>query len=350
MEQTNRLDLVMKRGKWHAMGWVAGERVRRSTGTADKIKAEEVRLKWLRDGAKGVKPKSAASRFEQAIDLYLSERGAALSGGTYRYIMKFKERLGEVALIDFDDGVIEDYRRRYCEGKKPLTQRRELAQLRSVLNLATERKLLNASIKIGMPKKKRGTGRRLVYLEQDERDILIETLKANYTEELAFFAQFMAHTGARTGEAMKLVWDYVDLRRNEVVFMTLKGGDGPRERTVPLNAKAREALVWMRDRFGDDGRVFRKANGEPYNPNINKWGKEEGSCAFNEITKAAREAGIRKHVTSYTLRHTFASLMRKKGGSLDRIKELMGHSSIDMTLIYAHLLVEDHRQDVDLLI
>ena len=347
MEQTNRLELVMKRGKWHAMGWVAGERIRRSTGTDDRIKAEEVRLRWLRDGASGVKPRTVGTTFSEAVDLYLKNR-KQLSGASTRYAHQIKERLGEVPLIEFDDDTVETYRTKYCDGKKALTQKRQLIQLRAIINTAIDRKMITRAIKVPMPKAKKGEGKRLIYLEAGERDALIERLKEAYTEELGYLVQFLAHTGARTGEALKLDWHQVDLQRREVVFMSLKGGDGPRERTVPLNDKAIEALKWMQ-RKSNGGRVFRQPNGKEYAIYVNKWGKEESGRKFPLIGRAAKDVGITKTVTAYTMRHTFASLLRKRGASLDRIKELMGHSNIEMTLVYAHLLVEDHRKDVDLL-
>lgn len=348
MEQTNRLDLVMKRGKWHCHGWVAGERIRRSTGTADRLKAEETRVKWLRDGSRGVKPTTAGTTFSEAVDLYLKNR-TTLSGGSRRYVEQIRDRLGDELLLDFDETTIERHREKYCDGKKALTQKRYLTQLRAVINLATERKLLSAPVKVKVPRAKKGEGRRLVYLEAHERDALIERLKF-YTEELAYLIQFLCHTGARTGEALKLEWQDVDMGNRQVVLHSLKGGDGPRERTVPLNDKAMEALEWMQHRFkANGGRVFMDAKGKPYKIYVNKWGKEESGKKFKYLDKAVKDIGLTKRVTAYTMRHTFASVMRKRGVSLDRIKELMGHSSIDMTLIYAHLLVEDHRQDVNLL-
>ena len=349
MEQTNRLDLVMKRGKWHCHGWVAGERLRRSTGTADRLKAEEIRVKWLRDGASGTKPTLAGTTFSDAVDVYLKNR-KTISGGSRRYVEQIRERLGDKRLLDFDDEVVERHRQKYCDGKKALTQKRYLTQLRAVINLAMERKLITKPIKVKVPKVRKGEGKRLVYLEAEERDALIERLKV-YCLELAYLVQFLCHTGARTGEALKLEWQDVNMTRREVVLHSLKGGDGPRERTVPLNDRAVEALEWMQSRFkANGGRVFLNAKGQPYKIYVNKWGKEESGKKFKFLDKAVADIGLTKRVTMYTMRHTFASLLRKRGASLDRLKDLMGHSSIDMTLIYAHLLVEDHRQDVDLLI
>ena len=62
------------------------------------------------------------------------------------------------------------------------------------------------------------------------------------------------------------------------------------------------------------------------------------SCSrkFN-IERAALRANIAKHVTPYTLRHSFATHLLEKGAPLQVIQHLLGHSNIRTTIIYTHL-------------
>jgi len=55
------------------------------------------------------------------------------------------------------------------------------------------------------------------------------------------------------------------------------------------------------------------------------------------IKEAVKHSGIKKHVTSHVLRHTYATHLLEMGLDIMTLKDLLGHSDINTTLIYLHV-------------
>ena len=64
----------------------------------------------------------------------------------------------------------------------------------------------------------------------------------------------------------------------------------------------------------------------------------DGNVLQRALHRAATDAGIAKHVTPHTLRHTFATLLLEAGYDIRTVQELLRHKHVETTMIYTHVL------------
>jgi integrase len=136
-------------------------------------------------------------------------------------------------------------------------------------------------------------------------------------------------TGMRLGELRGLEWRNVDLDRRTIfvcqaiVRNECTSPKNNRTRFIPMTAGLVEVLTRLR-------RQSKHVFADPDN------GPISGDIAYTIIRRACHGAGLRR-IGWHVLRHTFASHLAAAGVPIRVVQDLLGHSTITMTMRYAHL-------------
>lgn len=112
-------------------------------------------------------------------------------------------------------------------------------------------------------------------------------------------------------------------------------GKGNKERWVPINPRALDLI----DTYIHNVRVHYDIKpGEEKFIFINRLGRHlSRNYVFMFLQQAVENAGINKHVSPHSLRHSFATELVENGADLRAVQEMLGHESISTTEIYTHL-------------
>ena len=171
-------------------------------------------------------------------------------------------------------------------------------------------------------------------LSMDEITLFLESIPTDDNQGLrnrAFF-ELIYSSGLRMSEAINLKVANIDFERRELLVR----GKYDRDRIVPLSDVARDFLLYH---LGD-----RKNNLEEYVfPGRHSWkGKPirrtSMSRIFRELVKACDMD--KKELCTHSIRHSTATHLLDNGAGLRHVQELLGHKSIESTVIYTHVQTE----------
>lgn len=161
---------------------------------------------------------------------------------------------------------------------------------------------------------------------------LKKVLMACTTKRDKALVMFMVDSGVRRAELCALNWGDVDISSGLVRVWKGKGG---KDRSVIIGAKTRRALI----QYKIHSKVRNDNNMPLFQTQIT-----DGRFSFpglrSTLMRIGKRAGI--HLSAHMLRRTFATFSLRSGMNLAHLSALLGHSNIDTTQIYLHLL------DVDL--
>jgi len=149
----------------------------------------------------------------------------------------------------------------------------------------------------------------------------------------------MLRCGLRVGEVSSLPWAAIDFPQGT---LRIDNSKGHVDRVVYLSPDVAKALrQWQRLQPAAAPSVFpsrmTRKGGLPLSA------RQIRNC----MTRYLKLAGISKAYSPHSLRHTFATQLLNAGASLEVVKELMGHRSLDVTLRYTQLYDRTKRAQYD---
>ncbi|MDQ5885880.1 MAG: integrase/recombinase XerD [Patescibacteria group bacterium] len=257
------------------------------------------------------------------------------------YLTRLLDYAGEIQVKDIDGELIRKWRlwlnrlgTNTSDELQKTTQNYHLIALRSFLKYCAKRDIPALSAdKIELA---RTTRKQVTFLTPEEVERLFDVCNLNTLAGLRDRAilELLFSSGLRVSELVSLDKDHINLKRRE--FMVR--GKGQKDRPIFISP---EAALWIQ-RYLD----MRKDNVKPLFLRYSGQKKVDTSGNFHRLTarsvqrmvaKNALLAGITKHVSPHTLRHSFATDLLMNGADLRSVQAMLGHSNIATTQIYTHV-------------
>jgi site-specific recombinase XerD len=265
------------------------------------------------------------------------------------YLERFVEFTEDIKVGDITSETIRKYRlwlNRYKNNNDDelaiITQAYHLIALRGFLGYLSQRDIESlAPNKIVLPKVSR---KQVTFLHYDEVQRLIDSINLESEAGLRDRAivELLFSSGLRVSELINLNRDHVNTKRRE--FMVR--GKGQKDRPIFISESA---AAWV-DRYLD----ARNDSLAPLFLSYSKNNVASTSGDFRRLTARsvqrmvsnyARLAGITKHVSPHTMRHSFATDLLMNGADIRSVQSMLGHSNISTTQVYTHV-TDEHLREV----
>lgn len=269
---------------------------------------------------------------------------------THRQNINSDEDLSDFRPADIDQELIRKFRLRlnrletdHGENLEAITQAYHLIALRGFLKYLAKRgiKSLDPSL-IELP---RVTRKQVTFLHYDEVERLLSEIDLSTETGLRDRAiiELLFSGGLRVSEIVKLNRDSINLERRE--FMVR--GKGNKDRPIFISeAAANRISDYLAARTDALVPLFLNNSKNQSTPNTSGDYRRLTTRSVERIVqKYAKLAGITKHVSPHTLRHSFATDLLMNGADLRSVQAMLGHSDISTTQIYTHV-TDPHLKEI----
>jgi site-specific recombinase XerD len=257
------------------------------------------------------------------------------------YLTRLLDFAGEIKVADIDNELIRKWRlwlnrlgTNTSDELGKVTQNYHLIALRSFLKFCAKRDI--PALPADKIELARTTRKQVTFLNQEELERMfakpdLETLIGARDRAIM---ELLFSSGLRVSELVGLDKDHINLKRRE--FMVR--GKGQKDRPIFIS---QDAAYWIQkylDKREDNTKpLFIRYSGSKHVDLSGNFHRLTARSVQRIVSRYALLAGITKHVTPHTMRHSFATDLIMNGGDLRSVQAMLGHSNISTTQIYTHV-------------
>jgi site-specific recombinase XerD len=257
------------------------------------------------------------------------------------YLTRLIDFAGDINITDIDTELIRKWRlwlnrlgTNTSDELGKTTQNYHLIALRSFLKYCAKRDIpaLTAD-KIELARTRR---KQVTFLNEDELKRLFDQPNTSTLAGIRDRAilELLFSSGLRVSELVGLDRDHINLKRRE--FMVR--GKGQKDRPIFISPQAAAWVEQYLDERPDNAKpLFIRYSGNKQVDRSGNFNRLTVRSVQRIVARTALLAGITKHVSPHTLRHSFATDLLMNGADLRSVQAMLGHSNIATTQIYTHV-------------
>ena len=281
------------------------------------------------------------------------ERGRSqkTSENYHLYLIRLVEFADDIEVSKINNELIRKWRlwlNRYkndnSESLSTVTQGYHLIALRSFLSYCSKRGITTLGPEhIELPKTNR---KQVTFLQPEEISRLVAAI--NTSKEVGLrdkaIVELLLSSGLRVSELVSLNRDHINTKRREFTVR----GKGQKDRPVFISEQAAQNVAdYIKERKDTLPALFisYSKNNSPETNNSGNFRRLTPRSVQRIVSHYAKLAGITKHVSPHTMRHSFATDLLMNGADLRSVQSLLGHSNIATTQIYTHV-TDRHLKEV----